>query len=187
MRAPIKLTHICVSKRIVIGSDSGLLAGRHQAIIWTNAGILSIEPLETNFSEIFIKIIIVSFKKMHLKVLSAIRWPFCLGLNVLINYLDWNTNPNQKKVKSNNRDIKEYMYKESILESQNFEDMSKDRDNIFWWGFPAPRPKESLRKEKGWPLMLATICDDTRNVLNMQHITPNLKRWDYSYILHGGT
>ena len=30
--------------------------------------------------------------------------------------------------------------------------------------------------------MLATIRDDTWNVLNMQHITPNSKRWDYSDI-----
>ena len=35
--------------------------------------------------------------------------------------------------------------------------------------------------------MLATICDDTWNVLNMKHITPNLKRWDYSDIPGGGT
>ena len=34
--------------------------------------------------------------------------------------------------------------------------------------------------------MLATIRDDTRNVLNMQHITPNSKRWDYSDIPGGG-
>ena len=33
--------------------------------------------------------------------------------------------------------------------------------------------------------MLATIHDDTWNVLNMQHITPNSRRWDYSDI-HGG-
>ena len=32
-----------------------LSPGRRQAIIWTNAGILSIEPLGTNFSEIWIK------------------------------------------------------------------------------------------------------------------------------------
>ena len=31
--------------------------------------------------------------------------------------------------------------------------------------------------------MLATIHDDTWNMLNMQHITPNSKRWDYSDIL----
>ena len=35
--------------------------------------------------------------------------------------------------------------------------------------------------------MLATIHDDTWNVLNMQHITPNSKRWDYSDIPGGGT
>ena len=34
--------------------------------------------------------------------------------------------------------------------------------------------------------MLATIRDDTSNVLNMQHITPNSKRWDYSDIPGGG-
>ena len=28
--------------------------------------------------------------------------------------------------------------------------------------------------------MLATIRDDTLNMLNMQHIIPNSKRWDYS-------
>ena len=34
--------------------------------------------------------------------------------------------------------------------------------------------------------MLATIHDDTWNVLNMQHITPNSKRWDYLDIPVGG-
>ena len=33
--------------------------------------------------------------------------------------------------------------------------------------------------------MLATIRDDTWNMLNMQHITPNSKRWDYSDIPGG--
>ena len=36
-------------------------------------------------------------------------------------------------------------------------------------------------------LMLATIHDDKRNLLNMQHITPHLKKkWDYSSIPSGG-
>ena len=35
-------------------------------------------------------------------------------------------------------------------------------------------------------LMLATIRDDTWNVLTMPHITPNSKRWDYSDIPGGG-
>ena len=77
------MTHICVSKLTIIGSDNGLSPGRHQAIIWTNAGILLIEPLGTNFNEILIGIQIFSFKKMRLKMSSA-KWRlFCLGLNVL--------------------------------------------------------------------------------------------------------
>ena len=39
------VTHICVSKLTIIGSDNGLSPGRRQAIIWTNAGILLIRPL----------------------------------------------------------------------------------------------------------------------------------------------
>ena len=77
------VTHICVVKLTIIGSDNGLSPGRRQALIWTNAVILLIGPLGTNFIAILIEIIIVSFKKMRLKVSSAIRWPFCLGLNVL--------------------------------------------------------------------------------------------------------
>ena len=54
-----------------------------QAIIWNNAGILSIGLLGTNFSEIIIEILTFSYKKMRLKVSSAKWRPFCLGLNVL--------------------------------------------------------------------------------------------------------
>ena len=78
------MTHICVIKLTVIGSDNGLSPERRQAIIWTNAGILFIGPLGTNFNEILIKIHTFSFKKMPLKTSSAKRRPFCLGLNVLI-------------------------------------------------------------------------------------------------------
>ena len=60
-----------------------IMAVQRQAIIWTNAGILSIGPLATNFHEISIKIYTFSFKKMHLK-LSAKWQPFCFSLNVLI-------------------------------------------------------------------------------------------------------
>ena len=78
-----RVTHICISKQTIIGSDNGLSPGRHQAIIWTNAGILLIGTLGTNFSEILIENRIISFKKMGLKV-SSVKWrPFCLGLNVL--------------------------------------------------------------------------------------------------------
>ena len=69
---------------IIIGSDNGLSPGRGQAIIWTNAGILSNGPLGTNFIEILIKIHTFSFKNMHLKMLSGKWQPFCLGLNVSV-------------------------------------------------------------------------------------------------------
>ena len=78
-----RVTHICVGKLTIIGSDNGLSPGRCQAIIWTNAGILLIRPLGTNFSEILIKITTFSFKKKHSKVLSGKRRPSCLCLNVL--------------------------------------------------------------------------------------------------------
>ena len=72
------MTHICSRKLTNIRSDNGLSPGRRQAIIWTNAGILLIGPLETNFSEILIKIQTFSFNKMHLKMSSAKWHPFCL-------------------------------------------------------------------------------------------------------------
>ena len=75
--------HICGSKLTIIVSDNGLLPGRCQAIIWTNAGILLIGPLGTNSSDFFIKIHTFSFKKMHLKRSSGKWRPFCLGLTVL--------------------------------------------------------------------------------------------------------
>ena len=81
-----QVTHICVSNLTIIGSVNGLLSGQCQAIIWTNDGILLIGPLRTNFSEILIEILTFSFKKMHVKVLSAKRRPFCLSLNVIIRW-----------------------------------------------------------------------------------------------------
>ena len=76
----------CVGKLTIIGSDNGLSPGRRQAIIWTNASVLFIGPLGANFSEIIlVGIQTFSFKKMHLKMSSAKRRLFCLGLNVLIH------------------------------------------------------------------------------------------------------
>ena len=83
-----RVAHICVVKLTIIGSDNGLSPGRRQAIIWTNAGILLIVPLGTNFIEILIGIQTFSFKKMHLKMSSAKWRPFFLGLNVLRMYID---------------------------------------------------------------------------------------------------
>ena len=77
-----RVTHICVGVTIIV-SDNGLSPSRRQAITWTNARILLIGPLGTNFSEILIGIQTFSFMKMHLKMSSAKWRPFCLGPNVL--------------------------------------------------------------------------------------------------------
>ena len=54
-----RVTLICVTKLITIGSNNGLSPDRRQAIIWT---------LETIFREILIEIDIFSLKKMHLNI-----------------------------------------------------------------------------------------------------------------------
>ena len=51
-----RVTHICVNKLSNIGSDNGLSPDRRQAVIWTNAVMLLIGPLGTNFTEILIGI-----------------------------------------------------------------------------------------------------------------------------------
>ena len=82
-----RVMHICIAYLTIIATDNGLSPSRRQAIIWTNASILLIRPLGTNFSEILIEIYKFPFKKMHLKTSSAKWRPFCLGLNVLTEHL----------------------------------------------------------------------------------------------------
>ena len=48
--------HIGVMNYGNIGSDNDLLPERHQAIIWTNAGLLSIGTWGKNISKIVIEI-----------------------------------------------------------------------------------------------------------------------------------
>ena len=81
--------HVYVSELTIIVSDNGLSPVGRQAIIWTNVGILFIRTLGTNFGEIVRNIYTFSFKKMHLKMLSAKWQQFCLGLSVLITMLPW--------------------------------------------------------------------------------------------------
>ena len=84
--------HICISKLTTIGSDNGLLPDWHQAIIWTNTGILLIGPLGTKFSEILIEIHIFWLKDMHLKK-SSVKWQPFVSASVcyVYNGLSWNT------------------------------------------------------------------------------------------------
>ena len=62
-----RVTHICVGNLTIIASDNGLSPSRRQAIIWTNAGILLIRHLETNFSEILIEIHTFPFQENAFK------------------------------------------------------------------------------------------------------------------------
>ena len=69
---------------IIIGSGNGLSPVRRQAITWTSDVLLLIGPSGTKFSEIFIKIKMFSFTKLHLKMSSAkvaaiLSWPWCVN------------------------------------------------------------------------------------------------------------
>ena len=75
--------HIWFRRLTIIGPNNGLSPGWRQAISWTDAEILLIEPLETNFNETLIEVVLFSFTKMRLELSSAKWRPFCLGLNVL--------------------------------------------------------------------------------------------------------
>ena len=67
---------------VIIGRADGFLPVWHQAITWTIADLMPIEPLRTHLNEIWIKLQWFQFKKMHLKLLSAKWQPFCSCPNV---------------------------------------------------------------------------------------------------------
>ena len=71
-----RVTHICVSKLTIIGSDNGLSPGRRGAIIWTNA--------EINFSEILIEIFYIfiqenAFENVVWKMAAILSRPQCVN------------------------------------------------------------------------------------------------------------
>ena len=77
-----RVTHICVSKLTIIGSDNGLSPDRRQAIIWTNAGLLLIGPSGTNFSEILIEIIFIqenAFESVVCETAAILSRPQCVN------------------------------------------------------------------------------------------------------------
>ena len=84
------MMHICIGNLTIIDSDNGLSPLRRQAIIWSNAGILLIGPLGTNFREILMGIQSFSFNKMHLKMTFAKWRPFCLSALMCYNFNIWN-------------------------------------------------------------------------------------------------
>ena len=60
--------HVCVCELTIIGSDNGLSPGQRQAIIWTNAGILSI---------------LTSIPGLHTRILQSAHSPHVLLMNVV--------------------------------------------------------------------------------------------------------
>ena len=85
-----RVTHICIRKLSIIGSDNGLSPGRRQSIIWTNAGILLIGPLGTNFSEILIEIQTFFIEKNALehvvwKMSAILSRPQCVKMVELVS------------------------------------------------------------------------------------------------------
>ena len=82
-----RVTHIYDANLTIFGLDNGLSPGRRQAIIWTTAGILLMDPWEQ--TSVKVKILTFSLKKTHLKV-SSVEWqPFCLGFNVLMKGIQY--------------------------------------------------------------------------------------------------
>ena len=86
------MKHICISKPTIICSDNGLSPhqrqaiglspSQHWAIIRTNAGMLVIGSLETNFGVIWIKIDI-HWRKCTWQYRLQNSGHLCLGLNLL--------------------------------------------------------------------------------------------------------
>ena len=92
------MPHICVSELGQHCSDHSLSPDRSQAIIWSNAGLLLIGHLGTNFSEIWIKIKNFSFMKMHFEMSSGKWQPFCPGEDELRQVQDIDQNMNSQKL-----------------------------------------------------------------------------------------
>ena len=70
-----RVTPICIN-----GSDNGLSPGRRQAIIWTNAGMMLIGPLGTNFSDwnLYIFIKENAFENAVWKMAAILSRPQCV-------------------------------------------------------------------------------------------------------------
>ena len=82
-----RVTHICVDNLTIIASDNDSSLGRRQVIIWTNAGILLIRTLGTNFNDNSIDTHAFSFEKMQLNDRQRNGGNFCRGLNALTERL----------------------------------------------------------------------------------------------------
>ena len=80
------MTHICISKLTMIGSDNGLAPGRCQGIYLNQCQVFVNWTLRNKSQWNFNQIPTFSLMKMHLKI-SSMKWrPFCLGGDELNNW-----------------------------------------------------------------------------------------------------
>ena len=78
-----RVTHICISKPTIIGLHYGLLPGRYQAIIWTNAEILLIGKLQWNLNRnSYIFIHENAFQNVVWKMVAISPRPQCIDIHV---------------------------------------------------------------------------------------------------------
>ena len=84
-----RVTHICISKLNIIGSDNGLSPGRRQAIIWTNAGILLIRPLGINKLQwnLYISIQENALENIVWKMAAILSRPQCVKTMITYTWL----------------------------------------------------------------------------------------------------
>ena len=130
-----RVTHICISKLSIIGSDNGLSPGRCKAITWTNAGILLIGSLGTKLNEILIEINKFSFKKIHFKQ-SFGKWqPFCLRLDVLITHATYKTTPHPSNYKRSLVSIQEKIY--CTVTEPDYTNMECHPGGHYWYFYPS--------------------------------------------------
>ena len=81
-----RLTHICVSKLTLIGSDKAWHLVGTKPLSELMLGYCWLDPQEQNSAK-FNQNSYIIIKKIHLKMSSWYWWPFCLGLNVIFVFM----------------------------------------------------------------------------------------------------
>ena len=74
-----RVTHICFGELTIIGSDNGLSPGWRQAIIWTNAGALSIGPLGNFYRNSYFFIQENKFDFVVCEMAAILSWHQCVN------------------------------------------------------------------------------------------------------------
>ena len=142
-----QVTHICVCKLTIIGSDNGLSPGRRQAIIWINTGILLIGPFGTNLTKILILVYTFSFKKMQSKCRQQNGGHFGSDLMYLrcVNACVADTSKTTKHLLSR---IKPYLLEFGHLDNKQTSAFQNtpcfQMGLVAWWRLPALLPQHPI-------------------------------------------